>query len=167
MFEHNDRYLGVGITLIGAYCLYLSHMLSLKSSSDPAGAGAVPTILSVIFIVVGVILTAGSVLGGKKDAVQRTQEEKAAEKSNLLTVAVLAGICLAYIILLPYVSYLIATPCLIAGILYVLGERRPKTVILLSVLVTLVLFVMFYYVLQVRLPLGFLREPLRGIGLAR
>ncbi len=165
MFEHNDRYLGIGCIVIGAFCFYTASGWSRVGASDPAGPDALPKILSVFFMVIGVILLLGSVLM-KKQTEGETREAFLSGKS-LAIIGLLAAICLAYILILPHIGYLFATPLLIACALLAVGERKPKTIILVSVIATLVLFVVFYFALQVKLPLGVLRAPMRSLGLAR
>jgi putative tricarboxylic transport membrane protein len=163
LFERNDRYLGVGIVLVGIICFVSASGWRTLVSADPAGPGAIPKILSVFFIVIGAILVAGSLFLTKKDA-----ETKALVDVNSLKItALLTAICIAYLMILPYIGYLFATPMLIGGIMFATGARKPKTLILVSVLMTLIMFCIFYYVLRVNLPLGFMRSFMRALGLGR
>jgi len=63
---------------------------------------------------------------------------------------------LLYVLLIDKIGYLIATPLLIAGAMILFGEKRWYRVLLVSVLTTLVLYMLFRMVFRVPLP----RNPL-------
>ena len=128
--------------------------------ADPAGPGGIPKILGTGIAIIGVILIAGSFL--MKD--KRKEKPLFTRKELIITVALIA-ICLTYILLLPHLGYLVLTPLLIAGILLALGSRKVKSILLISVVSTLVLFLLFYSILKVNLPLGFTETLIEGIGL--
>ena len=58
--------------------------------------------------------------------------------------------------LIDKIGYLIATPVLIAGAMLIFNEKRWYRVLLVSVLTTLVLYILFRMVFRVPLP----RNPL-------
>ena len=158
MFERNDRYLGIGIILIGIYCYITASGWRISAMSDPAGAAAVPKIMSAGFICIGVILIIGSFFLKKKD-----ESEAFIDKDSLFTLAMMAAICFAYLLVLPHIGYLLATPLLIIGIMWLLGTRKIMPLLLVSLGTTLVLFVIFYFMLRINLPLGFTRDFIRGL----
>ena len=63
---------------------------------------------------------------------------------------------LLYVVLIDKIGYLIATPVLIAGAMLIFNEKRWYRVLLVSVLTTLVLYILFRMVFRVPLP----RNPL-------
>ena len=162
MFERGDRYLGIGTILIGIYCYVTASGWRITPITDPAGPGAVPKMMSAGFMGIGAILIAGSFFR-KKNAGEK--EEAFIDKDSLFTAVTLAAICIVYLIILPYVGYLLATPPLIIGIMWLLGVRKITTLLSVGLITTLVLFVTFYVMLRVNLPLGFTRDFIRGLGL--
>lgn len=160
MFERNDRYLGLGCVILGVFAYMAASQWKVMVGSDPAGPGGIPKILSVGIAVIGVILIAGSYL------MKNQQKDKPLFTRKELMIAVsLTAICLVYILVLPYIGYLLATPLFIASILLSLGSRKAKSILLISVIATLVLFLMFYSVLKVNLPLGFTLPFIKSLGL--
>lgn len=160
MFERNDRYLGLGCIILGIFAYMAASQWKVMVGADPAGPGGIPKILSVGIAAIGIILIAGSFLMKNK------QKEKPlfTRKELMITVSLLA-ICLVYILVLPYIGYLLATPLLIASILFSLGSRSAKSILLISAITTLLLFLMFYSVLKVNLPLGFMLPFIKSLGL--
>ena len=86
-------------------------------------------------------------------------------KKLLCMILALTASCLFYILLLPHIGYLLATPLLVAAVLLIVGLRTPKVILMVSVLGTIVLFLIFYSLLKVNLPLGFMRELIGGLPL--
>lgn len=160
MFERNDRYLGLGCVILGILAYISASKWKVMLGSDPAGPGGIPKILSAGIAIIGIILIAGSFLMKKKE-----QGKPLYSRSELQITILLVVISLAYLLVLPYIGYLLATPLLIAGILLSLGSRSVKSLLLISLISTLVLFVLFYSVLRVNLPLGFTEALIEGIGL--
>lgn len=160
MFIRNDRYLGLGCVILGIFAYISATKWRVMMGADPAGPGGIPKILGTGIAIIGVILIAGSFL--MKD--KRKEKPLFTRKELIITVALIA-ICLTYILLLPHLGYLVLTPLLIAGILLALGSRKVKSILLISVVSTVVLFLLFYSILKVNLPLGFTETLIEGIGL--
>ena len=59
-----------------------------------------------------------------------------------------------YLILLPELGFLVANFLLVAGLMYLYGERRIFRTLLESVAITLCIFYLFREVFQIRLPAG-------------
>ncbi len=128
--------------------------------SDPAGPGGIPKILAAGIAIIGVLLIVGSFLLKKEG-----KGKPFFTRSELLVTVALTAISVAYILLLPVLGYLIVTPLLIASILVTLGRRKPLPIVLISVIGTLVLFLLFYSLLRVNLPLGFMRTTIDSLGI--
>ncbi|MBR1757544.1 MAG: tripartite tricarboxylate transporter TctB family protein [Lachnospiraceae bacterium] len=152
MFDRTDRYLGIGFIVLGGICFYSATTWPMYFASDPAGPGAIPKILSVGIMVLGLILAIGGFF------VKTKPEKPLMSVAELRVVGLLTVTCIAYILLLQVIGYLLATPLLIAAILLICGNRNVKQIILLSVIATIVLFLLFYSLLRVNLPLGFMRK---------
>lgn len=159
MFERSDRYLGIGCILVGALGFLSASKWKVMFSTDPAGPGAIPKILCSGLLILGVILIAGSF------ATKQASEgaEPFCTKPELTLTLALALCCLIYIVVLPYLGYLLSTPFLAAAVMLLCGVRRPKTLVLVSLTGTLVLFLIFYSLLKVNLPLGFMKDLINGL----
>ncbi|MBQ9563397.1 MAG: tripartite tricarboxylate transporter TctB family protein [Lachnospiraceae bacterium] len=152
MFDRTDRYLGLGFVLLGGICFYSATTWPMYFASDPAGPGAIPKILSVGIILLGLILSVGGFFQKKK------AEKPLVTVVELRVIGLLSAACIVYILILPLIGYLLATPLLIAAILLICGSRNVKQIVLISLIGTLVLFLLFYSLLRVNLPLGFMRK---------
>lgn len=77
-------------------------------------------------------------------------EERSAYKSALVLIA--------YFIALKYIGFLIATTLLLAVLLILQDIKKPLNIILISVPVTLGVFLFFYFIMQVHFPKGVIFE---------
>lgn len=161
MFERSDRYLGTGCLLVGALGYLEASKWKVLFATDPAGPGAIPRILCVGFGVLGLILLAGGFTVKKTEL---AEVPFCTVKEMKMTLA-LALVCLAYIVVLPILGYLLSTPLLLAAILLTVGVKTPKTIVLISLIGTIVLFLIFYSLLKVNLPMGFMKKSIDALPL--
>ncbi len=72
-------------------------------------------------------------------------------------------LCIAYTMLFKPLGYVLASFLLSVVIMILIGKRKPVQMILISLLVPLLMFIVFYKVLKVNIPMGpltFLRDLL-------
>ena len=105
-------------------------------------------IFSAMLIVKNVRLLAG------KDTV--VQEKKKLDSQFAVRFGVFSAAGILYVLLIDKIGYLIATPILIAATMLLFNEKRRYRVLLVSVLTTLILYMLFRMVFRVPLP----RNPL-------
>ncbi|WP_321992769.1 tripartite tricarboxylate transporter TctB family protein [Marispirochaeta aestuarii] len=105
-------------------------------------------IFSAMLIVKNVRLLAG------KDTV--VQEKKKPDSQFAVRFGVFSAAGILYVLLIDKIGYLIATPILIAATMLLFNEKRRYRVLLVSVLTTLILYMLFRMVFRVPLP----RNPL-------
>ncbi|WP_319475303.1 tripartite tricarboxylate transporter TctB family protein [Marispirochaeta aestuarii] len=105
-------------------------------------------IFSAMLIVKNVQLLAG------KDTV--VQEKKKLDSQFAVRFGVFSAAGILYVLLIDKIGYLIATPILIAATMLLFNEKRRYRVLLVSVLTTLILYMLFRMVFCVPLP----RNPL-------
>ena len=84
------------------------------------------------------------------------QEKKERDPVFLIRFCSLGALGLLYVLFVDKIGYLFASPLLIAGTMLVFNEKRWYRVVLVSVLTTLVLYILFRMVFRVPLP----RNPL-------
>ena len=80
-------------------------------------------------------------------------------KEQWITVGILLGTLVAYMLLLYLVGFLVSTPPMLFALVYLLnGRKKPKVVktIIFAVVMTAIVFLVFRYVLSVMLPMGIL-----------
>ena len=71
-------------------------------------------------------------------------------------------LCICYSILFESLGYVLVSAIICAIIMVLIGKRDAKTVVLVSVLVPLVMWFIFYKFLKVNIPMGVL-QPLRDV----
>ena len=158
MFERSDRYLGIACIVFGAIVFWDASRWKVLMKTDPAGPGAVPKILAISIAVIGLVLIIGSLIFA------RLQDKKAIfTKAEMKPILLISVISFAYIILLEHVGYLFMTPLLIIGLMAVANVRKLKTLLSVGIGATLVLFVLFFIVLKVQLPMGLLDDVFDGL----
>lgn len=157
MFKRNDWIVGITSILLGAFVVFNSSFWTESTSSDPAGPRYVPLILAWGIIVIGIIHLIGWWVEGKKDNSEESNTDFAKEWAELKPLLQIILVSIIYIFVLPFLGYLILTPLLIASILWIVKERRVKSICITSIGVTIILFLIFFYGLQIKLPLGFMK----------
>lgn len=113
------------LVVAGTYYTWSTYIAD-STLSDEVGAGGLPRVLSVILAILGVILIARTLLvaraAGPVAAVANDDDE---EQAGLARGIGLLLIGAAYVFLLPFVGYIIATALMIAAV--ALYEGAPKT----------------------------------------
>ena len=71
-------------------------------------------------------------------------------------------LCVLYTFLFDKLGYVLVSAIVSIVIMWLIGKRKPATVVLVSVLVPLVMWVVFYKLLSVNIPMGVL-QPLRDL----
>jgi len=92
-------------------------------------------------------------------------EDEPGHPASLARAMAILGITIAYAAAFNPLGYLIATPPFIAATLWVMKERSVPQVAALSILWTVMTYVIFAQLLAVRLPVGPLRAWFRELGL--
>lgn len=158
MFKRKDISVGVVSILAAAFIILQSRNLVVRTSLDPAGPTFVPEIIAWAMILIGVALIAGGLAARKASGANPGTarlgmvEWFVAYREVLLIVA----ISLAYGLLLDVVGYLFMTPILIGGIMWILNVHDIKQILKVCIPVSVVLYLVFRFGLQVKLPMGIL-----------
>lgn len=124
-----------------------------------------PLLISVFIIILGIARTLQSrkteaeITEAKPLQIESAEEEavveQAAPESGKLqwkTLLISIAAILVYIVMMPYLGFLISTAIFLAGMIWFLGERKWWMILLLSVISTGVLYVIFAVFLNVMLP---------------
>lgn len=154
MFKREDALVGIVSVLLGIFVLITASRFHETTALDPAGPGGVPTLLAWCILIIGVIHIGGAYFAPKLDKDAKAKWTKEFESAKPILHITL--VCILYIFLLEYIGYLIATPLLMMGIMWVIKVRDIKNLLLTSVITTVVLFLIFGIALKVKLPMGFL-----------
>ncbi len=131
----------------------------IRDVSEGVSASVVPRLCAVILMILGLLL-GGSPFLKKGGCPGETEGEKGPpEVKSVGTVSILA-VFIVYAAALKGAGYLIATPVFMFLLMMILcpaQERRPGRFLLISVLVTAVIYGVFVLGFQVQLPAGILK----------
>jgi putative tricarboxylic transport membrane protein len=143
---------GIGLLLLAIVYFERSFAISTGLASDRLGPTFYPRVLSVVLAVLAVVLIARS-LTGRSDPSPLSR----VRVGRLFPVF---GLMLSWVGLLPYLGFPMVTPLLLAGVMWILGHRRWRSLVAVSLGVTLALYLVFVRALNVLVPMG----PLGGAG---
>ncbi|MBV1758717.1 MAG: tripartite tricarboxylate transporter TctB family protein [Dethiosulfatibacter sp.] len=157
MFKRYDWSVGIASILLGVFIIYRSSFWANYQSSESAGPGYVPLILAWGMVIIGVIHLVGWWVDYKRGKKTEDIINYAKEWQEFKPLVMLVTASIIYILALKTVGYLLMTPLLIASILWIIKERKIKGIIITSISVTIILFLIFFYGLSIKLPLGILK----------
>ena len=164
-----DLGLSVGIVIFGVLLFVAASNINLGTIQDPVGPRGVPTFLAITFMVGGLVLafrrlaTWGAEDGPfvPSDGTQDEPEHPASARRAFTII----GVSILYAALLPILGFLLATPALLAVLMWTMHVRSRRLLASVSVAYTVVVFFIFSQGLSVSLPLGPLAGPLEALGL--
>ena len=149
---------------IWAYVQTLGFKVVKKAAVQPA---TFPQIMCIGMMVFTVILLIQSIMKLQKMDPNDPMMEPSASINLLKNKGVQAGmfvivLCVAYAALFEVLGYVLASAIAAAVIMWLIGKRDVKQIILVSVLVPLLMWFVFYKLLTVNIPMGVL-QPLRDL----
>ncbi len=124
---------------------------------DPVGGGGFPRILAVLIIVCGLLI------GLQHFARQRALVKAGGAPQPLLQItgkvkelALMLVALILYALFMETIGYVVSTLLLVSGLLYIQHERGVKRLVGTPVAIVAGLYVIFVFVLQIRMPTGLL-----------
>ena len=149
---------------IWAYTQTLGFKIVKNAAVQPA---TFPQIMCIGMMVFTVILLIQSILKLKKADPEDPMMEAAASVNIVKNKGVQAAVfvialCCAYAALFEVLGYVLASTLIAAVIMWLIGKRDVKQIVLVSVLVPLLMWFVFYKLLTVNIPMGVL-EPLKTL----
>lgn len=138
--------------------IVLSAVFGLQASSFPLQAGRLPALL--VWLVAGLaimMLLDEALKWRRRRRVDATADRAAApsDQHPVEWLALLPFLCaaLAYVALVPYAGYLVATPIFIGGVLLVARTFKPLTALISAGGITAFLWVVFIWALHLPIPM--------------
>ncbi|MGW8378626.1 tripartite tricarboxylate transporter TctB family protein [Streptomyces sp. ODS28] len=157
--QHSE--LGVSALLLLIGLLVLGDVLSMDTVSGqrgPVGPKTVPVVVGCALIVVAVVLAVDVLRGGKGEA-EGGEDMDLAEPGDWRTVALLAGVFLAFAALIGPLGFPLSGAGLFWGSAYALGSRNARRDPLIAAALSFFTYLVFNTALGVPLPGG----PLMGV----
>ena len=149
---------------IWAYVQTLGFKVVKKAAVQPA---TFPQVMCIGMMVFTIILLVQSLISLKKMDPDDLNIQPAASINVLKNKGVQAGLfvivlCILYVALFKTLGYVLASAIIAAIIMWLIGKRDIKQILLVSVLVPLAMWLVFYKLLTVNIPMGIL-EPLKDL----
>ena len=149
---------------IWAYVQTLGFKIVKKAAVQPA---TFPQIMCIGMMVFTVILIIQSLLKLKNMKEDDPLAEPAAsinifKNKGVQAAAFVIVLCIAYAALFEVLGYVLVSAIVAAVIMILIGKRDAKQIVLVSVLVPLAMWLVFYKLLTVNIPMGVL-QPLRDL----
>lgn len=157
------------LILVGSIGLNTGLGMDIRQAHDPLGGRFFPVMNSLLLI-----LAAGAVLLSPLARLAVGQQPKMGEEPGLapdvagapdpedeprgmlekplVRVGFMAAIAIGYVTLMDLVGYIPATILGMVGVLYLLGTRRPRSLLIGPVLTTILVYLIFTNLLFIRLP---------------
>lgn len=149
IIKNTDFWVGSAACLIGLICLIATRQIYLAQSLiGVLGPRALPGFLSIGLLCFGAILIFRAVSAGNKGETFDMGDVKL-----FLTVA---AIMLAYMVLLEFLGYIVATVLFLGVLFRFLGAQRYRMLSIVAITTSIVLYVGFHIGLRVSLPKGLL-----------
>lgn len=164
-----DILMAVAVSAFGAFVLYATGAIRPAAIYDPIGSRGGPLFVGLALLLGGLVVAAVQVVNlrkfGRVAVPDGVEDDPGVEAGTVRRSMALWAVAFAYVLVMPYAGYLLATPAFVAAGLYVMNIRRPAMLAGLAVAFTLPVFLVFTLFLNVRLPSGVLDAPLRQLGL--
>ncbi|WP_329122361.1 tripartite tricarboxylate transporter TctB family protein [Streptomyces sp. NBC_01353] len=157
--EHSE--LGVSLLLFAIGVLVLTDALTMTvdiAQRGPVGPKTVPVLVGAGLLVVAVLLAIDVLRGGRGES-EGGEDIDLSEPSDWRTVLLLAGVFLAFAVLIGPVGFPVSGALLFWGAAYALGSRHLHRDPLIAAGLSLITYVIFNNLLGVPLPGG----PLMGV----
>ena len=138
----------IGLGLLGFALVYYQQSFSIVRgfASDRLGPACFPRLLALVLAVLSLTLIVRALAG-------RSDPSRPPAMRAGIFVAVM-GLLVLYAVVLPTAGFLIATPILLAAVIWLFGLRQWVTLLGTALGVTAVLYLVFVRALHVLLPLG-------------
>jgi len=142
----SELVIGIACIVLGAAVFIAAgNLQTVKLGIGPAG---MPRFVSVLLMVLGLAQTVSAVSTGVK-----APEFKVDKKAASLFISAVA-MSFAYVLLVDMIGFLIMTPLLLIGLMYLFGERSIVKMLIIAVITTACIWLLFTKVFMIFLPVG-------------
>ncbi len=157
------------VVLLGIFVLVSAQGIQTASVPDPIGTRGAPTFAGAALCVGGLALVLRRLLRWRRErtivAAEGTEDDAGVEPGSSFRAISIWGASVAYVLVLPFIGYVLATPIFIATVLILFSIRSRRMIAGVSIGFTIPVFLVFVKLLNVRLPAGFLDGILRQMDL--
>ncbi len=144
-------FLGLIFIGISAYMILTAQSYNQDVEGTAMGAGVWPTILAVAMIILSLVLIVQSLFLPSQKGEAPLIDYKS---PGMKRVYLLFGVLAAFVVLLKLFGFYVAVLGLVPAVMAMLGERRPKYLVGLTVGILVFIYLVFVLALKIKLPKG-------------
>ncbi len=147
-----DTYIGIGAILVGIFFFYNTQSINVPANLGEPGPRVLPYIAELMMIVCG----GGIIYESLKD---KNEETAFLTKAGWKKLGIIFSLLVAYAIALKYVGFIFATPLVFATLMQMLNSEKNQTIlksVILSIILTGIIYILFAKGFMVSLPKGIL-----------
>jgi putative tricarboxylic transport membrane protein len=169
MDTRRDLVIALCVAALGAGILWMTGSIRMGIARDVIGPRAFPYAIGTLLLVGGLVLSLRRLrfmnAGGGFVAPEEGSEDTPDYPASAGRVLFIMVLSVAYVALLMPVGYLILTPPFVALAFVSMGERRPLYTVVIPLIWTVLTYLLFSQLLDVRMPVGPLTPLFRDLGL--
>jgi hypothetical protein len=155
--------------MLGVFMLVVAQDIRPASVPDPIGTRGAPRLVGAVFVLGGFALVLRRLINWRREATivpaDGAEDDASVEPGSAVRALSIWAASVVYVLSLPTVGYLLATPLFMGAVLRLFSIRRPSILIGVPIGFTLSIFLVFVELLDVYLPTGILDPILRNAGL--
>lgn len=141
-----DRIVGFILILLAGFAYYRSYSFPSLEVTE-TGPALFPRIISIGIIFLSILLITKSFISKTEESITTNSY-----KSVILTIAIMVFYLFGFF----YIGFFVTSVISLTLIMLVMGIRNKWTIILVTIISTLVIYSIFYYIFNVPLPEGIL-----------
>jgi hypothetical protein len=168
MDRRADMAVAFCVVLLGAFVLVVAQEVRPASIADPIGSRGAPHLVGAVLVLGGLALVLRRVRRRRQEGAsvpaEGTEDDPGVPPGSAVRALAIWIAAVVYVLVLPAVGYLLATPILLGVVLWLLAIRGWMLAAV-PLGFTVPVFLVFSLFLNVRLPTGVLDGPLRALGL--
>jgi putative tricarboxylic transport membrane protein len=169
MDTRRDLIIALAIAALGTVILAMTGYIRTGIARDVVGPRAFPYALGTLLLVGGLALSLRRVrmmnAGGGYVAPEEGTEDDPGHPASVRRVLFVMALSVAYAALLMPLGYLIVTPPFVALAFVAMNERRAVYTVVIPLIWTVLTYLLFSQVLDVRMPVGPFAPLFRDLGL--
>jgi putative tricarboxylic transport membrane protein len=146
----------LALASLGVAMVLDTHTIPVTATANAVGPRFFPYVVGGAAALIGLWL-AISVLRGDQAEPENSEDIDLTQRTDWRTLAGLAGTFVVYIVIIEPVGYLLSTMFLFGASAFTLGARRPRSLVLTTLLVPFATFMIFTRLLGIFLPNGILQ----------
>jgi len=151
---NRDLVFGTATLAVAAVYYSLTSTIPQSQLADPVGPQGLPTTYAIVLAVLSMVLIARSLRTPNREPSNREPANSEPANRRVVRVAGMLLIGVAYIVVLPYLGYLLAVATLIAATTYFQGGKVNGRTLVVALSGAALFWVLFIWLLRIQYPAG-------------